>query len=118
MDRTKNAPLWVRERACALANAADPTANWQPEQLEARQFIVGSMRALMLHIAEHEEPPVDPLLVEAREISAEHSRVCGQFEQAAEYRAGKWDDGATMRKVLIALRRGMELASTKEADNG
>lgn len=55
--------------------------------------------------------PVDPLLVEAREIvkatlTPERHKNCNCRE---EIDAGDWDDRHSVRAALAALRRGMEL---------
>ena len=51
------------------------------------------------------EPPVDPLLLEARE-------VCASVEPniASNARKGDWDHSFSMKLALAALKRGMELA--------
>lgn len=103
-------PQWAKERACELANAANPkwgftvaTTAWDNE------FPLAFAR----YIAEHEEPPVDPLLVEAREIvketlTPENHKRC---DCRGEIDRGEWDRGQKVRAALAALKRGMELAS-------
>ena len=61
-------------------------------------------------IAEHEQPPVDPLLIEARELAAsERARAAiGQFTES-EYRAGLADDTPIINLTLTALKRGIEI---------
>lgn len=68
--------------------------------------------AFARYIEEHEEPPVDPLLIEARQI-ASHARrkVNGScdFGVADQILQGQWDDHQLVNAALTALRRGIEL---------
>ena len=57
------------------------------------------------------EEPVDPLLVEARQIIAD---TCDTHESKGQWLDGVWDDEQEMDIALAALRRGMELAPSKE----
>ena len=52
------------------------------------------------------EEPVDPLLVEARQIIAD---TCDTHESKGQWLDGVWDDEQEMAIALAALRRGMEL---------
>jgi hypothetical protein len=61
-------------------------------------------------IAKHEQPPVDPLLVEAREITAKYYDDHNIPNTARAIQAGHWDKGERVQTVLTALRRGVELA--------
>ena len=74
--------------------------------------VIGSGRiAFARYIFEHEKPPVDPLLIEAREIvkstltESSHKRC----NCRAEIDAGEWDKGQKIRASLAALHRGIEL---------
>jgi hypothetical protein len=61
--------------------------------------------------------PVDPLLIEAREICgdwAEGERSWVSVNAVKNYREGRWDDASHMDIALAALRRGMELAQRPE----
>jgi hypothetical protein len=57
------------------------------------------------------EEPVDPLLVEARQIIAD---TCDTHESKGQWLDGVWDDEQEMAIALAALHRGMELAPRKE----
>ena len=61
------------------------------------------------YIAQHEQPPVDPLLVEARAIVAAYCRDAGLESWAASVEAGSGDEGHDVSLVLAALRRGVEI---------
>jgi len=64
------------------------------------------------YIAAHEEAPVDPLLIEAREIcavDAERNRL-GIAEQ---YRAGRMDNVPLLQLTIQGLRRGIEIGKAQ-----
>lgn len=63
------------------------------------------------YIAAHEEPPVDPLLIEAREIVARfYDTKEGLRHRAKLFRDGDYDNKPECVQALMALRRGMELS--------
>lgn len=77
--------------------------------------------AFARYIVEHEEAPVDPLLIEAREMFAERHTVGGidlfrgstfcKYGAANDsIRSGGYDNHGTMLLLVAALKRGMELA--------
>ena len=57
-----------------------------------------------------EPEPVDPLLIEAREICAKSSEARKWYGEARGFRDGEYDDYYTMDIALTALRRNLELA--------
>lgn len=61
------------------------------------------------YIAEHEQPPVDPLLLEARELVASHYEAGLCYVTAREVRAGERDTDNYLCGVVSGLRRGIEL---------
>ena len=69
------------------------------------------VKAFARYIETHEEPPVDPLLIEAREVWAKARDKSGESEIARAYRDGSYDNNDRVILVLAALRRGMELAA-------
>lgn len=70
------------------------------------------VRVIARLIAAHEEPPVDPLLIEAREICAAVQEKRGFPIYASQFRDGGFDacHGPMMATAMAALRRGIELA--------
>jgi hypothetical protein len=111
-NNTKDVPEWAKRRACELAGKP-----WEPRDIDVQQpSFAGhsAMLAFARYIAKHEEPPVDPLLIEAREIVKatlspdRHSR-CNCREKIA---AGEWDEGQKVQASLAALRRGIELGAS------
>lgn len=61
------------------------------------------------YIAEHEEAPVDPLLIEAREIVAKGWGEGAGAVLADECRQGLQDNDSEVRMALAGLRRGIEI---------
>lgn len=97
-------PKWAFERAFVLANAdgvpATDLSTW-----------TAAINAFAAYIAAHEEPPVDPLLIEARKLVADrfspHANGC-----RSAILAGDEDSGQAVQNALTALKRGIELAKT------
>lgn len=101
-DKTENVPEWAMKRVQELTGEY-----WQPPI--ARQHPVSV--AFARYIAAHEEAPVDPLLIEAREIVASwHERFPNLGYKPSSYRDGRRDDSPEITQALAALRRGIELA--------
>ena len=96
---------------------SDLPPDWAIEKVKQLHRKEGGATVPMAHafaryIAEHEEPPVDPLLVEARNICA--SRWDDKFlpiakDIAEDFRLGRHDDDEGVEMVLRALRRGIEI---------
>lgn len=73
------------------------------------------MVALARYIAAHEEPPVDPLLIEARELVARTNHdqwpdSPWHLNEAQELRSGGRDFTLVLQAAHNGLRRGIELA--------
>lgn len=64
------------------------------------------------YIEKNEEAPVDPLLVEARELIAKELDVSNPGG-AQEFREGQRDHTAALRATLAALHRGIEIGRTQ-----
>lgn len=95
-------PEWAVKRATDLTSEAMRDGSWLPIGGHASA-------AFARYIAEHEEPPVDPLLIEAREIGATHCP-----ESADAFRDGLRDGHSSVKAILAALKRGMELGKGTE----
>ena len=94
-------PQWAKERACELANDECGRHAWFPDDCNQGYT---TLTALARYIAKHEEPPVDPDLITAREICA---RVClgqGRLRSAQNYRDGTYDSDPEVQFVLTALK--------------
>lgn len=99
----------------------EPIPQWALER--AKEILVIGKREVIYHrdaerrvaryIMAHEEPPTDPLLLEAREIIAkwyECDSGLGAPIYCAAWRGGQLDGLTAMKWVMAALRRGMEMA--------
>lgn len=108
---TDEIPQWALERAAELANKEMGEDYLSPTSIAGTY--VGT--ALARYIAQHEEPPVDPLLIEAREIVARHEDSLGFDEDAKSTRAGDVDSCESVQFTLTGLRRGIELGKAGAA---
>jgi hypothetical protein len=97
---TDDIPQWAKERACALVNAIDDGA-FTPVDCEFSPLL-----AFARYIAEHEAPPVDPLLIEARKLLD----LAWPGEDAL---GGGLDNNMWMQRTLAALKRGIEIGASK-----
>ena len=101
-------PQWAKDRAVELSRS-----EWSYPGtrgiIRAEVFSNPSYPACIAfarYIAEHEEPPVDPLLIEAREIAAGFKHY-----EPEDVLAGQLDHSVALQMTLAALKRGMELAN-------
>lgn len=69
-----------------------------------------SIKAHALTIEKHEPAPVDPDLIEAREIIANDSY---DAHWATLIRYGECDSSAEVKRSLLAIKRGRELEASK-----
>jgi len=118
MSGAEQVPDWAIERAVDLLNAGTEkldrdTSVWFSSDRDDPETGLPQFAA---YIAAHEEAPVDPLLIEAREICAQYWERCGNpvaRDIARDYRNGIHDEGdERLTPVLVALKRGIELAKT------
>jgi hypothetical protein len=102
-------PQWAKERACELANSMKPlSVLWIVEDIPA----ASTLTALARYIAAHEEPPVDPLLIEARKLAADIAMERGANRDVVDhYETAKATDPEISR-VIRVLRRGIELGKS------
>lgn len=109
---SEEVPDWAKQRACELANAVKieraENPHWHPS--EFGDGAASPLVAFARYIASKEEPPVDPLLIEAREIAARYCEDnCGLKSDAQVIRSGHADRWAYTTVALAALKRGVEL---------
>lgn len=102
-------PEWAEKRACELVNARRFPGSMLHEPRHVTPDY-SALYALALHVMKHEEPPVDPLLLEARKIVADIYEGLGCDETVDNVRNGAHDNGWSVTVVLKALKRGIELA--------
>lgn len=111
-------PEWAIERAhAALMKYEDDALQSIVSLREAKQSIrvYPGIRVLAEYIAEHEEAPVDPLLIEARRLVSETVRKGASQEYFFYLFDGHYDDSEEVQSFLTALKRGIELAQEKPA---
>jgi len=109
---TDEIPQWALERAAQLANKeAGVTGGFTAAYMTEADL----GRAFARYIAQHEQPPVDPLLIEAREIAAKYYDGVCRYNTAEACRNGKWDGAPSVQLALAALRRGIELGKAGAA---
>jgi len=98
----KDVPDWAIERARELYRAN------VPEIPEPKYDGFSYQEAFARYITEHEEPPADPLLLEARAICASVAE-----NKAYQYLDGTRDKYGDMEIALTALKRGIEMGEAK-----
>ena len=108
---TDEIPQWALERATELVNKEKGDAYFTATYVA----ISYTGQALARYIAQHEEKPIDPLLIEAREIVAEYFATDGSPITAAKYSSGAWDSLPAVLVTVEALRRGIELGKAGAA---
>jgi hypothetical protein len=115
-------PEWAIRRALIPFLEAHPTTNWTSErilaEMERPRGSYGFAALVLAYaklIAEHEEAPVDPLLIEARKLVA--ARYTGHDKDlfAEMTLSGEDDETDAVQNALAALRRGVELGKSGEA---
>lgn len=101
-------PDWAFDRVKQILDS-EYGAGWYMRAMPS-----GGAKAFARYIAEHEEAPVDPLLIEAREIVASwyeaHPDKVYNSNTPEKIRSGEYDDRPETEQALAALRRGIELA--------
>ena len=104
MIKAKFPALWAIKRALEMCGLSH-------QERRAQEAAGGSsiINAFARYIEEHEPPPPDPLLDEAREVIARCQEAMGMANAAKAARLGKCDTQMSMRITLAALRRGIEL---------
>lgn len=100
-------PEWALREFCKRANLDYGAVMNGAVVMVATRSAVRVGAAL---IAQHEEPPVDPLLPEARKIVADRYTAQGWDNSAELVLSGKFDGHCDVTTALAALKRGVELA--------
>lgn len=98
---------------CQRAKAwTDEQLDEQRDRIATLEAEVERLRELLLASTEHEEPPVDPLLIEARKLVECSVHWSPQTDR--DLQSGKNDNTPEVKVALAALKRGMELAREGE----
>lgn len=96
-------PQWAWEMARRLRD----------EEQERTPSLCPMDRAFAAYILAHEEPPVDPLLIEARKLAS----VDGDHPLWIErLNSGQADDDYRVVTALKGIRRGIEIAALSKAE--
>ena len=105
-------PDWAIEKALAIMHCGYVEAALKGCKARPDQWL-GQINVAR-YIAEHEEAPVDPLLIEARKLAGAFARSVGHPNADAIER-GDFDTVAQcgVSLALDALRRGMEIERNK-----
>lgn len=111
MSVKNEAPQWAIERACALANGARSAERHSDAFSPSACDRNPSLHAFACYIAEHEEPPVDPLREMALNVVTDLCAKRGYTGvQLDAIRLGYWCV-EEVEAALEGLHRGRELAS-------
>lgn len=104
----ESVPEWAKVEAVKRLNEAAAGGHYKLPRDENSHSVLVAARL----IAVHEEPPVDPLLIEARDIAASdyEARHPSASQWAGFCRDGWYDHDPEVVIALVALRRGIELA--------
>ena len=88
---------WAIDKACQLCDCM--SCKRDVIRKHETHWAEGAVMQLARYIEAHEQPPVDPDLVTAREICA---GAQASFSEADDYRGGKYDN---MQEVQFALAK-------------
>ncbi len=106
-------PEWAMLKALSLMEyGGTPLSKVQDEPNEHYEVV-----AFARYISQHEEPPVDPDLLEARQIEYELCKAQDMHDPEQALR-GEWDDNEGLKGVLKAIKRGRELERQRLHDKG
>lgn len=118
-------PEWAKQRAADEINRlVGPVDEWRAFDVARRLQPTDALeasQAFALYIAEHEDEPVDPLLIEAREVCAKaYESLTHSSHIPAAYRAGEYDSELNNANLdlpiaLAGIKRGIELAKAGDA---
>lgn len=114
MDMTTEPLPTTESLSEAIAAAGSPINNWDRFKLyysatsSARQSVLAHARTLDRL---HGRTPIDPDLIEAREVCARYFEAKDRHWVASEYREGRYDIGLDneLTIALAAIKRGREL---------
>lgn len=102
--------IWTICDECGCKWADDEggfkASSWPP-LLDAAYGVIAT------HEEPHEEPPVDPLLIEARKVAIEIEKDRDNGFYAELIADGTSDDAPVMRIAMACLKRGIELGQSK-----
>ena len=94
----------------AIERARDETVNpYSLMQIKAFPHSHPVMIAFARYIEKHEQPPLDPWALQARELAAGvAAEVIGCTNAAERYRKGEYDNDTEVKAIAAALRAAYE----------
>ncbi len=95
-------PKWAYDRVREMRAAVDAEKGKEAWRYNTAE------QAFAAYIAAHEEPPADPLLIEARKVFNEWNTW--DADAKARVLCGSYDFNDHLQLILKGLRRGIELA--------
>jgi hypothetical protein len=102
-EQMTDIPEWALERVLKLVETETGSSSGVALQVRFAAPFVLLRNAFARYIAGHEKPPVNPLLIEAREI------CMGIKGINTDYLSGNYDHHAVIAATLAALCRGIEI---------
>lgn len=99
-------PLWAIDKAAQAAGFNDRSSL---AHLTRAHAVDRSIRAHARLIAKHEQPPVDPDLIEARRLAALRHYIPGEQLLGNNYISGLMDNEGEVQLALVGIKRGREL---------
>ncbi len=94
---------WAIERAIELVNVDGST--YTHESLTQKHFVSWSLgKAFARYIEAHEQPPVDPDLVTAREIAAAFASYFSSRVMPSDCKKGEFDHATAVQFALAKLK--------------
>jgi len=106
-------PDWAIERALEQGYRGN---GWTANVVKAygpSTPLIETVLSFARYIARHENAPLDPLLIEARQLVADRYNDTFGAEHKAATLAGEDDDSDAIKNCLAALRRGIEIGEAQ-----
>lgn len=100
---------WAQKLACERSDFIWVEQKPTLESMGLSEVTSNLIRAHARTIEQNEEPPVDPDLIEAREIWAKGSEEQNYFSTATRYRNGEYDSLSMLQNTYKGVKRGREL---------
>ena len=97
-------PDWAIARAIELVAAANAVEGPMPTVEAVKSGKYAGYTIFAAYIAQHEQEPVDPLLLVAREICAATARMVLAPSEAHRFRDGIYDRSSALQFTLTKLR--------------
>lgn len=107
---TELPPDWAIERALEQGYRGNGWTAKVVKTYGSNTPLIETVLSFARYIAEHEDAPVDPVILEARKIGADLGWY--QANSIGLLHDGMFDNCGTMQGLIAALRRGIELGKS------